>query len=170
MEREIAHSLPLKEIKGGEYCKEDSNKANYVITESGIKASRVKVFGVVSNEFGNEKMKGILIEDFTDSIACIAFENQDILIPIQAGATVELIGKVREGKEENLIMIEHLKEINFKEELLIRAENISSFKFLKKTENETDKNGDKYFNNQPENQKEQIPDSVSIKAEKHIVE
>ncbi len=159
MKRVTAFKLPICEIVEGDYNKtEKEDEANYLLTKSGFRISRAKIWGNVSRVFEStdKPFKSITLDDFTQTISLLAFDEKvSVLDGIKVGDVVTAIGKPREGRDEIFLLAETVKKINPTEEMLCRAENIHSMKTLKKEE--SDKKAD------------EKPGSEKIDIEKNVI-
>jgi RPA family protein len=136
MARETALRLPLSELADAEYFKpEEEFRAGFALTKSNFRAARVLVWGNVVKAFDSgesEKVfKGIELDDFSECLSCLAFEEKaGLLNGIKAGDVVEVMGKVRQGQRGNFIWLEFVRRLSPAEELKRRLENLLSLKRL----------------------------------------
>ena len=138
MARETALRLPLSELVDAEYFKpEEEFRAGFALTRSDFRAARVLVWGnvvrVYESEQSEKSFKLLELDDFTECLACMAFEEQKKLLKgIETGDVVEVMGKVRQGKDGIYLLVEWVRRLSPKEELLRRLENLRSLKKLGK--------------------------------------
>ncbi len=135
MKREPALMLPLSELKG-EYVKgKEEFDTNYLITNTGGKISRANVWGNIVKKYETENFVSITIDDFSDTIDVMVFENIEILKTLKLGQVVRIIGKIRQGKNGFFILCEGVQKLSFEGEMLARAQIKEFFEKWKKKNN-----------------------------------
>lgn len=127
--RATALRIPLSELKDAEFVKvAEQYVPSYAVTKSKLKASRVSVFGIVVRRYDGENFTSIKLDDFTNTIDVMAFEDaQELLKDIKEGSSVKVIGRVRQGNNGLFIALEGIQRLSFKEEMFKRLEIIKAF-------------------------------------------
>ena len=127
--RATALRIPLSELKGAEFVKvAEQYIPSYAVTKSKLKASRVSVFGIVVRRYDGENFTSIKLDDFTNTIDVMAFEDaRDLLKDIKEGCSVKVVGRLRQGNNGLFIALEGIQKLSFKEEMLKRLEIIKAF-------------------------------------------
>ncbi|MEM4662653.1 MAG: OB-fold nucleic acid binding domain-containing protein [Candidatus Diapherotrites archaeon] len=130
--RATAIRIPLKELNNAEFVKvEEQYVPSYVLTESGLKISRVSIFGVVVRRYENERFMSVKIDDFTGTIDVMAFEgdpNYNLLKDLEEGDSIKVIGRIKQGNNGLFIAAEGVRKLSFYEEMLKRLEIASIYK------------------------------------------
>lgn len=124
IERQTAHKVRISDIMSGNFVKKEGMEPSYVETPNG-QVSRARIMGTVMNVFRSDdgNFGSITVDDSTDTIRAKAFKDLKVLVGVEIGQLVDLIGKVREYNGEIYIIPELVKRINDPNlELLRRAE------------------------------------------------
>ena len=109
IERGTAVKLRIKDIVEADFHRSSERfEPNYIVTKRGVKASRVRVMGVVVAKFVSEdgNYSSITLDDATATVAVRAFREVDPLVKVSVGDTVDVVGKVKEYEGEVYILAE----------------------------------------------------------------
>ncbi len=139
--RETAKKTPLIELMNGEFfpgLKEF--EANYLITKNKHRFARVNIWGIIQSKTMHQLGLMLELNDLTGTINALLPDELDSNKTLEEGESIQVIGKIRSGNP-NYILIESIKKISFKEELLKRVDNIYSLKNLKKIEEKKEEEG-----------------------------
>ncbi|MEE8401710.1 MAG: OB-fold nucleic acid binding domain-containing protein [Candidatus Hydrothermarchaeaceae archaeon] len=104
----------IKDITSGKFKKEGSEWESYLLTPLNEKAARVRVLATVVSKFvsDNGKYANISLDDATDTITSRAFDDSVKLIEsTKEGDIVDVIGRVKEYKDEKYISAESVSQI-----------------------------------------------------------
>ena len=133
--REPALKLPLSELEESAYHKgEEAFKAGYVTSRHGLKVSRVIVWGIIVQAYESEQagFRSVMIDDFTGVMPVHEFSDSSLLKNVTLGEKVEIVGKVRLDKhDEVFILPESVVRISVEREVLRRVESLRTLKSLK---------------------------------------
>jgi RPA family protein len=142
--------IDIKDLKAkGELtAHEEQYKAQYPRSEEGLELSKVFVFGIVSEKQSSEKAVSIILDDFTETIKVLAFDEEKKLKlnQIEKGDEIIVLGRIRQDNGEIFLLAEGVHKIeDANEELLFRAEKLRWKKSLfgSKKENPKDDSGEK---------------------------
>ena len=109
-ERNVAYKVAVKDITHGSYSRSDSRwEPGYVLTPLGERVSRVRVMGVAVSRFASEdgRYASITLDDGSDTILVKAFRDDvEVLLGVEPGDTVDVVGKVKEYGGERYINVE----------------------------------------------------------------
>lgn len=124
--RLVARISRLNDLINGNYYIEEGFNPNYLVTDYGLRISRVRVIGTVIEKYVNEdRTYGfIVIDDGTGTIRVKFFKNTGIMESVEKGDIVEVIGKVREYNEERFINAEEIFKRDIHYELLRKIEYV----------------------------------------------
>ncbi len=109
MERATAVKLRIRDVVEASFHRSNERfEPNYIVTERGLRASRVRLLGVVVAKFVSEdgSYSSITIDDSTATIAVRAFREVDPLLKVKVGDTVDVVGKVKEYEGEVYVLAE----------------------------------------------------------------
>ncbi|MCX8190236.1 MAG: OB-fold nucleic acid binding domain-containing protein [Candidatus Diapherotrites archaeon] len=124
--RSNAMRIPLKELEDATFVKvEEQYVPSYVLTKSGLKVSRVSVWGVVVRRYEDERFLSLKIDDFTGTVDVMAFDTElemNSIKKLKEGDSVKVIGKLKQGNNGIFIAAENALRISFSEEMLKRLE------------------------------------------------
>jgi RPA family protein len=112
IERGTAVKLRIKDVVEASFHRSSERfEPNYIVTKRGVKASRVRVMGVVVAKFVSEdgKYSSITLDDASATIAVRAFREVDPLVKVSVGDTVDVVGKVKEYEDEIYILAETVR-------------------------------------------------------------
>ncbi len=112
--RDTALKVRIKDITSGKFKKEGSEWESYLLTPLNEKAARVRVLATVVSKFvsDNGKYANISLDDATDTITSRAFDDSVKLIEsTKEGDIVDVIGRVKEYKDEKYISAESVSQI-----------------------------------------------------------
>jgi RPA family protein len=115
IERGTAVKLRIKDVVEASFHRSSERfEPNYIITRRGVKASRVRVMGVVVAKFVSDdgKYSSITLDDASATIAVRAFREVDPLVKVSVGDTVDVVGKVKEYDGEIYILAEVVRVID----------------------------------------------------------
>ncbi|MFQ6010074.1 MAG: OB-fold nucleic acid binding domain-containing protein [Candidatus Aenigmatarchaeota archaeon] len=114
MERKrlTAKKAGIAEIVTGRFVQRSGFESNYVITKLGRRLSRVRALGLVVDKFVSEdgNYATLTLDDGSETIRCKTFVNTRIFDGINPGDLVDVIGKVREYKDEIYVLPETIKK------------------------------------------------------------
>ena len=114
MERKrlTAKKAGVGEIITGRFVQKSGFESNYVVTRLGRRLSRVRMLGLVVDKFISEdgNYATLTLDDGNETIRCKMFVNTRMFDGINAGDLVDVIGKIREYKEEIYILPETIKK------------------------------------------------------------
>lgn len=127
--RATAMRIPLRELEDATFVKVDEQYVpSYAMTRSGLKVSRVSVFGVVVRRYENERFASIKLDDFTGTIDSMAFgDSIDLLKEIKEGDSVKVIGKIKQGNNGLFIALEGIQKLDFYNEMHKRLEILECY-------------------------------------------
>jgi RPA family protein len=133
--RETAVKLPLNELMDAEFLPGIKEfEANHLITKNKFRAGRINIWGIIQSKEMHQTGLMLELNDLTGKFnALISSDELNSDDVFSEGESVQVIGKIRSGNP-NYVLIESIKKISFKEELLKRIDNIYSLKNLKKHE------------------------------------
>lgn len=112
--RDTALKVRIKDITSGKFKNDGSEWESYLITPLNEKAARVRVLATVVSKFvsDNGKYANISLDDATDTITSRAFDDCVKLIEnTKEGDIVDVIGRVKEYKDEKYISAESVSRI-----------------------------------------------------------
>src|SRR3989338_1824803 len=114
----------IKSISSGRYVTQEGMSPNYVITQHGMRLSRVRVLGTIVDKFVPEggKFAAITMDDGTDTIRAKAFSSLSIFDSVSVGDIIDLIGKLREYQGEIYIVPETISKADCNFEMLRQLE------------------------------------------------
>ena len=128
--RSPAKKVRISDLVSGKYFygSKEEMKPSYVITPFGEKISRVSLIGTIVDKFVSDdgNYSSATIDDGTETIRVKSFEGLPFE-KFQLGASVKIIGRVKEYNGELYItheLIEKISDVNF--ELLSKIEILSS--------------------------------------------
>jgi RPA family protein len=122
-----AKKVRISDIVDGKffYGSREEMKPSYVITNLGMKVSRVNIVGTVIDKFVSEDKNYtfLTLDDGTESIRVKSFgEKVSLTEGVEKGDLVLVIGKVREYNGERYINLELLKKVDVNYETLRKLE------------------------------------------------
>lgn len=114
-----------QEIINGKYNSKEGFTPNYVLTPKGKKLSRVRVMGTVVKKYINKdkNFASLTLDDGKGTIRAKVFNALSMFSDLAEGDIVDLVGKVREYKDEiyiNSEIVHKIKDPNY--EILRRLE------------------------------------------------
>jgi len=128
VKRLTAKKASISEVISGRFIKKSGFESSYVLTNLGIRLSRVRVLGLIVDKFisPDEKYATITLDDSTETIRCKAFINVKIFDGFGSGDLVDVFGKLREYNGEIYIMPEIIKRVdsNFETLRMLELEEI----------------------------------------------
>ncbi len=120
----------IKPIISGRFVVQEGFNPNYVLTNSGMRLSRVRIMATVVDKFISEsgKFASLTLDDGTDTIRAKAFNAVSIFDGINEGDNIDITGRVREYQSEIYLVPEiiyKIDDINWEllRELEIRKQN-----------------------------------------------
>lgn len=125
--RATAYKLHTSDLIGGKWVEKPSGR--YVITGSGLEVQRTRVMGTVVDKFINPQSDygSITVDDGTETIRVKGWKNQNSLLnDVQIGDIVDVVGKVREYREEIYLVPELIIKVDDPTWELIRELEIMS--------------------------------------------
>jgi RPA family protein len=115
MERGTAVKLRVKDVVEAEFHRSTERfEPNYILTKRGVRASRVRLLGIVVAKFVSEdgSYSSITIDDSSATIAVRAFREVDPLLKVKVGDTVDVVGKVKEYEGEVYVLAEAVRVLD----------------------------------------------------------
>lgn len=112
--RAVAFKVPIKELLEGKYILGKGAFApNYVLTNLGLRISRVNLIATVTQTYisPDGKYAFIALDDGTAIIRAKAFQDTKALAKLKRGDLVMLVGKLREYNKERYIVPELVKRL-----------------------------------------------------------
>jgi RPA family protein len=132
--RETAVKLPLNELINAEFFPGIKEfEANHLITKNNFRIARINLWGIIQKKEINQLGLMLELNDLTGKFNALIPDELNLNESFNEGESIQAIGKIRSGNP-NYVLIELIKKISFKEELLKRIDNIYSLKNLKKHE------------------------------------
>lgn len=106
--RLTAYKVKIADVNGGKYVSLGGFNPSYVLSNNGLRLSRVHVLATVTNTYLTEdnKYAFIVLDDGTGVIRSKAFQDTAILNAVNAGDVVDFVGKVREYNDERYLVPE----------------------------------------------------------------
>lgn len=106
--RLTAHKAKISDIVSGKYVSLGGFNPSYVLTNYGLRLSRVRVLATVINSYLTEDKKYafVVLDDGTGIIRSKAFQDTAPLSNIKVGDEVDFVGKVREYNDERYLVPE----------------------------------------------------------------
>ncbi|MEM0473242.1 MAG: OB-fold nucleic acid binding domain-containing protein [Candidatus Aenigmatarchaeota archaeon] len=104
----------ISDLTKSRFVKKDGFEPSYVVTDMGIKISKAKIMGTVTNKYASEdgNYAAITIDDETDAIRVKVFkEDVDMLSEINEGDIVIVVGKPREYADEIYIIPNFVRKV-----------------------------------------------------------
>lgn len=98
----------IRQISGGRYVAQEGFNPNYVITQDGIRLSRVRILATVVDKFTAEsgKFASVTLDDGTDTIRAKIFSALSMYENLNVGDVAHVIGRVKEYQGEVYLMPE----------------------------------------------------------------
>jgi len=115
MERGTAVKLRIRDVVEAEFHRSTERfEPNYILTKRGVRASRVRLLGIVVAKFVSEdgSYSSITIDDSSATIAVRAFREVDPLVKVRVGDTVDVVGKVKEYEGEVYVLAEAVRVLD----------------------------------------------------------
>ncbi len=109
--RQVAYKARIVDILSGRYVKEEGWQPNYVLTEEGLKISRMNLIARVVNIMKDSPNNSIVVDDGTGTITVRSFEGFLELKDIVIGDVVNIIAKPREFGQEKYLLHEIIRKI-----------------------------------------------------------
>lgn len=146
--RLTAFKVAVKDILEGSYVTVEGKwEPDYVLTKLGQKVSRVRVLGLVLRIYKSEDgaYAALVVDDTTGSIRAKAWRGDvGLFKELEAGDTVEVVGKIREYQEERYIAPEVVVKTDGLHELLRRLELAKLRKKLSKINSLVNQNSEEF--------------------------
>lgn len=111
--RQTAFKVWIKDLIQGKYFVEEGWTPNYVLTDYGLKASRVNLIATIvkiSNE--DEAQKFIYVDDGSAEISLRDFGEVNVFKGFNIGDTIQIIARVREYNGEKYLTPEIIKKVD----------------------------------------------------------
>lgn len=120
-----ARRLMLEDIVNGNYYKREGFEPNFLVTPSGVKASRVEVVGTVVDTFVNDESTygALTVDDGSEILRAKFFQDLGDMEGFEEGDIVQIIGKVRKYDDEIYVQPEFMKKRDVAYELLHMLES-----------------------------------------------
>ncbi len=106
--RLTAYKARIKDIVNGKFVSLGGFNPSYVLTNYGLRLSRVHVLATVINTYITEDKKYafIVLDDGTGIVRSKAFQDTEPLANVKVGDVVDFVGKVREYNDERYLVPE----------------------------------------------------------------
>ncbi len=116
MERKriTAMKTRIKPVVSGKYAAAQGFTPGFVVTDRGLRLSRVRMLATVVDKFMSEtgKFASITLDDGTDTIRAKMFNGVSIFDSVPVGGIVDIIGKIKEYQGEIYLIPEVIKSID----------------------------------------------------------
>ncbi len=101
-------------ISKGKYIAKEGLDANYVVTPSGQRLSRIRLMATIVDKFISEAgtFASITLDDGTDTVRAKTFKITSLIDAVSVGDIVDVIGKIREYQGELYIVAEIIRRID----------------------------------------------------------
>jgi len=109
--RQTAFKVGIIDILRGSYIKEEGWQPNYMITESGLRISRVNIIGTILSIQKENNFSIIVIDDGSGIIQARSFEKDNQPQGLKIGDIVQIIGRPRQYGSEKYILLEIYKKV-----------------------------------------------------------
>ena len=121
--RLVALKVKIAEIMSGRWTQREGFNANYLLTRTGKRLSRVRSLSTVVAKFisQDKKFSSITLDDGTETIRAKAF-NSFIFDSIKIGDIIDVIGKLRQYNDELYIVPEIVMPVDVNWETLRELE------------------------------------------------
>lgn len=112
--RNTAIKTRIKPIITGKFSKQEGLNPSYVITDFGMRLSRVRILTTIVDRFSAEtgKFAAITLDDGTGTIRAKAFNAVSIFDGLEVGNIVDVVGKLKEYQGEVYIIPELIIKID----------------------------------------------------------
>ena len=118
--RQVACKVKIQSLVSGKYVKEEGWTPNYILTDNGVKVSRVNLLGVVVEVPMSESFQSLIVDDGSAKISVRDFEKSGLLNVTNIGDVILLIGRPREYGGEKYIIPEIVRKISDKRWIDVR--------------------------------------------------
>ncbi|MFC2143014.1 OB-fold nucleic acid binding domain-containing protein [Candidatus Aenigmatarchaeota archaeon] len=120
--RMTAAKTRIDDIISGSFVKQDGFTPNFAITKMGRRLSRVWIMGTVVHKFISEdnKFASITIDDASNTIRARIFKGVKLFNDVEKGDIVDVIGKIKQFKDEVYVIPEIVRKIEDPNEELLR--------------------------------------------------
>ena len=115
IKRQTAIISRISDLNKSRFVKKEGFEPSYVLTDLGVKITKVKIMGVVVNKYMSDdgNYAAITIDDETDAIRVKFFkENVEMMSEINEGDLVVVVGRPREYADEIYIIPNFVRKIN----------------------------------------------------------
>ncbi len=118
--RMTARRLMMEDIVNGNYYKREGFEPNFLITPSGVNASRTEVVGTVVDTFVNDESSygALTMDDGSEVLRIKFFQDLKDMEGFEEGDIVQVVGKIRKYDDEIYVQPEFLKKRDIAYELL----------------------------------------------------
>jgi RPA family protein len=112
--RNTAIKTKIKPIITGKFSKQEGMNSSYVITDLGMRLSRVRILSTIVDKFSAEtgKFAAITLDDGTGTIRAKAFNAVSIFEGLEVGNIVDVVGKLKEYQGEVYLVPELIMKID----------------------------------------------------------
>jgi len=102
----------IKPIIEGKYIVQEGFNPNYIVTNKGMRLSRVRIMATIVDKFISEDKKfgSITVDDATETIRAKVFNAVSMFDDLEVGDIADIVGRVREYQGEIYIMPEVVKK------------------------------------------------------------
>ncbi len=106
--RLTAYKAKISDIVSGKYVSLGGFNPSYVLTNYGLRLSRVRILATVINTYLTEDKKYafVVLDDSTGIMRSKAFQDTAPLATLKIGEAVDFVGKVREYNDERYLVPE----------------------------------------------------------------
>lgn len=148
VKRQVATRSRISDITDFIFIKKEGPEPSYVLTNLGVRISKVKLIGTVIDKFISEdgNYSSITLNDDTNTIRVKAFkEDIEIFDDLEIGDLALIIGKVKQYADENYIVPQIVRKIlDPNLELLHKLDVLKSIQKQKKIFDIINKEKDKF--------------------------
>lgn len=112
----------IKQVTGGRYMPQDGFNPNCVLTQHGLRLSRVRIAATVVDKYLAEsgKFASITIDDGTDTIRVKAFNAVSVFDNVDLGSELDIIAKIKEYQGEIYLVPEIITVLQDDNFILLR--------------------------------------------------
>jgi hypothetical protein len=133
-QRLTAHRVSIADLIKGRYVAREG-ASDYLLTQSGLKVSRVNLLGLVMQKFiSDDRRYGFLvIDDSSETIRIRCFEPEiELIKKFEVGDLICVIGRVRKFEEEIYIFPEIVRKVEDPNWWIVRKLEIARLRTLGK--------------------------------------
>ncbi len=119
----------IKPVVTGTYITQPGFESNYVLTDTGIRHSRVRIMATIVDKFLSEsgKLASITLDDGTATIRAKIFNTSAFFDKVSIGDVVDLVGRLKEYQGEIFVLPEIVRKTDNPNWELLRELEIRGF-------------------------------------------